>query len=133
MTLREAYTRKLARHFDSHWEIEDRPRSLEMFHLMMYSCMAKSIVLYIIQHYEGNIKNCYTGYKILWEEHTFLYPDPFHDSLIVLNESEIDVSRIKKMIRASSLYAKKLGGVYCGKWGAYYRLHLIKCNTRRKT
>ena len=130
MTLREAYTRKLERHFGAEWKIEDRPRSPEMFCLTIYSCMAKSIVFYIIKHYGCNIGNWYTGYRRLWEEHRFLYPDPFYDSEITFDTDRVALNRIKWMLKISSSYAEKLGGVRYGKAGAKLRIQTIEYYTR---
>ena len=130
MTLREAYTRKLARHFGAEWKIEDRPRSPEMFYLTMYSCMAKSIVFYIIKHAGCNMKNLYVGYRRLWEEHRFLYPDPFYDSETTFDTDRVTLNRIKWMLKISSSYAEKMGGVRCGKAGAKLHITSIEYYTR---
>ena len=130
MTLREAYTRKLERHFGTEWKIEDRPRSPEMFYLTIYSCMAKSIVFYIIKQSGCNMKNLYAGYRRLWEEHRFLYPDPFYDSEITFDTDRVALNRIKWMLKISSSYAEKLGGVRYGKAGAKLRIQTIEYYTR---
>lgn len=130
MTLREAYIRKLERHFGAEWKIEDKPRSPEMFCLTIYSCMAKSIVFHIIRYYKSNMRNWYVGYRRLWEEHRFLYPDPFYDSEITFDTDRVALNKIKWMLKISSSYAEKLGGVRYGKAGAKLRIQTIEYYTR---
>lgn len=130
MTLREAYTKNLARHFGVEWKIEERSQSPEMFYLTIYSCMAKSIVFYIIKQSGCNMENWYAGYRRLWEEHRFLYPDPFYDSEITFDTDRVALNRIKWMLKISSSYAEKLGGVRYGKAGAKLRITSIEYYTR---
>lgn len=129
MKMKEAYAKLIARHFDAEWSISDKEFSLEMFYYLIYSCMAKTIAFHIIRHYENNTRNWYGGYRHLWTEHRFLCPDLFYESVITFREKPV-LSRIRWMLKISSSYAEKMGGVRCDKAGAKLRIQTIEYYTR---